>query len=194
MALRSAHGKGSGGLLRIETTPADELPAPVPGPATDTTGVARDQAGRISSPEAARALGALGGQQKAGGVRLARSLGLPFEAQSPAFAPYRRAAVQFRKHHCAELARQAGGEVGAGPSSMVASAAWQLAASRYLFDMASRSGEPATFKTASQLANDSRQNILAAYELAVREAEARAKAKPASAHSDLAAALEEPSR
>ena len=49
----------------------------------------------------------------------------------------------------------------------------QLAASRYLFDQGARTGDPSLLKTASQLANDSRQNLLAAYELAQREAQAR---------------------
>jgi hypothetical protein len=66
-----------------------------------------------------------------------------------------------------------GGGVGSGPSSMVASAALQLAASRFLFDQAGATGDAATFKLASQLANDSRQNLLASYELATREAAAR---------------------
>jgi hypothetical protein len=62
---------------------------------------------------------------------------------------------------------------------MVASAALQLAASRFLFDQGASTGDAATLKTASQLANDSRQNLLAAYELAQREAAARPPVPPA---------------
>ena len=58
---------------------------------------------------------------------------------------------------------------------MIASAALQLAASRFLFEQGAQTGDPATFKLASQLANDSRQNLLAAYEYATRAAKAKPK-------------------
>ena len=70
----------------------------------------------------------------------------------------------------AELASLVGG--GAcpnGPSSMVVSAGLQLAASRVLFARGD-------FKTASALANDSRQNIAAADEYTSKLAEARGTA------------------
>jgi len=179
MALRQGHGRGAG-VPRIEVLPPDEQPAPVPAPIVPASGVQRRQNGTVATSEAARALGRRGGIVKAKRVRLARSLGLSAEVmQAEAFAPYRRAASAFRKHHATELARQAGGGVGAAPSSMIASAALQLAASRFLFDQAALSGDLATFKAGSQLANDSRQNLLAAYELAVREAKARAEGGPA---------------
>lgn len=174
-ALRAGHGTGAG-VPRIEQAPPDEKPAPVPDPRPAVSGVNRRQNGTVSTPEAAALLGRRGGQVKAAGVRLARSLGVPFDVASAAFETYRKSANAFRRHHCAELAKQAGGECGAAPSSMVASAALQLASSRFLFAQAAMSGDAATFKTASNLANDSRQNLLAAYELAVREAQARAKA------------------
>lgn len=159
--------------LRPFVLPTDETPHPVADPREPLSGVDRRQNGTVASPQAAAELGRRGGQVRAARVLLARGLGIPLNLTSEAFKPYRYAANAFRRHHCAELARQAGGEVGAGPSSMVASAALQLAASRFLFDQAARTGDAATFKTASQLANDSRQNLLAAYELAVRSAEAR---------------------
>lgn len=176
MALRRGHGNGAGSP-RVETLPPDELPSPVPAPTGPVAGVTRRQDGTVNTPEAARALGRQGGLVKAKRVRLARSLGLSADSlQCEGFAPYRRAASAFRRHHTSELALQSGGSVGAAPCSMVASAALQLAASRFLFDQAAMTGDPAIFKTASTLSNDSRQNLLAAYELAVREAEARAKA------------------
>jgi hypothetical protein len=55
----------------------------------------------------------------------------------------------------------------------VASAALQLAASRWAFDKGAEQDDPALIKLGSALANDSRQNLLAAYEMAVREAAAR---------------------
>jgi hypothetical protein len=56
---------------------------------------------------------------------------------------------------------------------LIESAGAQLAASRYLHARASEKGEIALFKQASALANDARQNELAAWELAAREAKAR---------------------
>ena len=170
---RSAHGNGAAAIVRIEVPPADEASPALPDARPDISGLARRQNGTVATPEAAAALGRVGGQVKAKRVRLARSLGLGVLEQSEAFAPYRRSAAAFRRHHVAELAKLAGGHCSAGPASMVASAALQLAASRFLFDQASRTGDAATFKTASQLANDSRQNLLASYELAQREAQAR---------------------
>jgi hypothetical protein len=168
MTLRNGHG-----ALRPEVLRPDELPAPMAADAPDLSGVTRRQNGTVDGPTAARALGSIGGHQKAKGVALARSLGLPPATETTAFTSYRRSASHFRRYHCAELAKMAGGHCGAAPSSMVASAALQLAASRFLFDQGARTGDAATLKTASQLANDSRQNLLAAYELAQREAQAR---------------------
>jgi hypothetical protein len=170
--LKNGHGGGAG-VPRIELSPADEQPNPVPAPPSDLSGVDRRHNGQVASTEAARELGRKGGKVKAKRVALARSLGLGDVADMQAFAPYRNAASAFRRHHCAALAQQAGGECGAAPSSMVASAALQLAASRFLFDKGAQTGDAALLKTASQLANDSRQNLLAAYELATREARAR---------------------
>jgi hypothetical protein len=163
-------------MVRIELPPADELSPPVPDDSPELGSVARRRNGTVVSSEAARVLGAKGGRVKARRVALARTLGLPPETEdAKAFAPYRKSASKFRSYHCAELARAAGGECTSGPASFVASAALQLAASRFLFDQGSVTGDPATLKAASQLANDSRQNLLAAYELAQRMAAARPK-------------------
>jgi hypothetical protein len=55
----------------------------------------------------------------------------------------------------------------------VASAALQLAWSRYFSDQAALTGDPDLALTASRLADASRQNLLAAHELCAREADAR---------------------
>jgi hypothetical protein len=64
-----------------------------------------------------------------------------------------------------------GGWCGPAPSSMIASAALALAASRYAY-------EHGDFALGSRLGVDSRQHLLAAHELCAREAEARRKASP----------------
>jgi len=76
-------------------------------------------------------------------------------------------------HHRAALAQQAGGELGPAPSTMVASAGLQLAGSRWAFDQGAQKDDASLIKLGSTLANDSRQNLLAAYELATREGSAR---------------------
>jgi len=169
VTLRAGHGKGAGSP-RVEVLPADELPAPVAGAAAP---LARRPNGTIADGATARALGARGGAARSHRARLLAASGLADLASDAAFARYRSAGDAFVREHLAKLATQAGGEVGPGPASIVASAGVQLAASRYLSDLAATTGDPKLFAQASSLANDSRQNLLAAYELAIREAKAR---------------------
>ncbi len=168
MTLRSGHG-ACAGTPRIEVLPADELPAGVPAPQPHTTpAIDRDSLGRLADAESARELGRRGGQAKAGTTRLSGSLGLTHTFADPAFAPYARSARAFRRHEVARLARTVGGgECGAAPASIVASAALQLAASRFAFEVLG------DLTLGSRLADASRQNLLAAHELCAREALAR---------------------
>ena len=171
MTLRKGHGSGAG-VPRIEVLPADELPAGVPAPAEPAA--SRDASGRFvrgpGASEAARRAAKARHQQRA----LARLMGLRELPEGHPFAPYRRLGSDWRDAHMAQLAATvAGGEVGPGPASMVASAALQLSHSRYLADLASESGDPALMASASRLADASRQNLLAAHELAAKEAAAR---------------------
>lgn len=146
--------------------PADELPAGVPEECGGEDGDKRQPDGRFAA-------GNTTGTKRKGTTRLAVRLSLgPIQAD-PAFAPYLRSARHFRRTQCAAIARDIGGGIcGPAPSSIVASAALQLAASRYLFDRAT-AGDPALFTQASRLADASRQNLLAAHELAAREAQHR---------------------
>ena len=173
MTLRTGHGNGAG-VPRIEVLPADELPAPIQAApeAAASAPLARRPDGTFDGSEAAREAGRRGGRARARRVALVDSLGLAKLDEAAEFQPYRKAAEDFVREHLAALATQAGGYVGPGPSSLVASAALQLAASRFCFDRGALSADPVLLKQGSSLANDSRQNLLAAYELAVREAEA----------------------
>ena len=177
MTIQRSHG-----ALRPAVSPADELPAPAPSQAEP---VHRRNDGTLIGSASAKALGARGGRAKSQRARLVSALGLKELAADEAFAPYRDAGDDFVRAHLATLATS--GDIGPGPSSIVASAGLQLAASRFLSDRASLTGDADTFKLASQLANDSRQNLLAAYELATREAKARPRRQ-----SDLTARLLEP--
>jgi hypothetical protein len=174
MALRTGHGNGAGSP-RIEVLPVDEQPAPVAAPvAPPAVPLVFRPDGRIGDSATAKALGAKGGHEKARKVRLVDSLGLSKLVKATEFGPYRDAAEEFVSYHLLALAQQAGGEVGPAPSTMVASAGLQLAASRWAFDQGASKNDASLIKLGSSLANDSRQNLLAAYELAVREAKARA--------------------
>jgi hypothetical protein len=167
MALRTGHGTGAG-QPRIEVLPADELPKGVPGPAdpvlpTDHVNGKFAKGNRVSRK---------GGRVNARRTELAKKLTLETIVSDPAFARYRKAAKQFRVAQCSRLAETVGGgECGPAPSSIIATAALQLAASRFAFDR----GE---HEIGSKLGNDSRQNLLAAHELCAKEALAR-PAKPA---------------
>jgi hypothetical protein len=178
MALRNGHGTGAGSP-RVEVLPADELPRPVAvaGSADGERVPLRFKGGPIRDSETARELGRRGGEAKARRVRLIDSLGLKKLTDDASFRPYRDAAEEFVSHHLAELAKQAGGSVGPAPSTMVASAALQLAASRWAFDRGAEANDAGLIKLGSSLANDSRQNLLAAYELATREAQARPRSR-----------------
>lgn len=173
MALRRGHGTGAG-QPRIEVLPPDELPTGVATPEPQPEAMPRPPY-RKGSAEA-REAGRRGGKAKAGQTRLSSELGIAKLADAADFAPYKRAATPFAKAQRAALASSVGGGVcGPGPSSMVASAALQLAASRYLSDRAAIEGDAELFAKASRLADASRQNLLAAHELCAREAKARAE-------------------
>lgn len=179
MALRSGHGRGAG-VPRIEVLPVDELPAglAVVKPYEQALPRPPYAAGSAEAREAGRR----GGKRKAGTTALASGIGLAKAFSDPTFAPYRRAAEHFAKLHVRRLADSVGGgECGPAPSSIIWSAGLQLAASRWAFEAA---GDPAL---GSRLANDSRQNLLAAHELAAREGEARVRCQGSQVARDQAA-------
>lgn len=177
MTLRRAHGTGRDALVRVETPPADELPAGVPAGARAGSPSDRGERGKFAQ---GNALAREGGRARRGKTRLADRLGLAPLKDDAAFRPYRAAAVAFRRAQCAELACTVGGGVcGPGPSSIVASAALSLAWSRYISDVAATSGDVDLAVDlavrAARLSDQSRQALLTAHELAAREAEARAR-------------------
>jgi hypothetical protein len=154
--------------------PPDELPAPVPG---EPAPIRRREDGTLADTDSAKALGRLGGLAKAQRARLVAGLGIEDLAEDAAFRPFQVAADEFYRQHVETLARMAGGECGPAPATMVATASLQLAASRFLFAEGAKAGDVGKLKAASSLGDASRQNLLAAYELAVREAEAKKEAR-----------------
>lgn len=173
MALRTGHGNGAG-APRIEVLPANELPQGVQGEALAPHRAERDGKGRFRP--GARTAQSAGGATGRDLPRLARRLALGSTLADPRFAPFAKAAMAFRRQHVTTLARNVGGgHCGTGPSSMVASAALQLAASRFAFEVLG------DLQLGSSLANASRQNLLAAHELCAKEAASRAKHDPVKA-------------
>jgi hypothetical protein len=187
MALRAGHGTGAG-VPRIEVRPVDELPVGVPADAGEARQGDRGEGGRFLP---GNAIARRGGHAKKGKARLAARLGLGKLPADAPFAPYRASAATFRRAQCGELAKTVGGGVcGPAPSSIVASAALQLAWSRFFSDAAAVTGDPELALKASRLADSSRQSLLAAHEICAREALARHKATPHNAALALARALE----
>lgn len=172
MTLRAGHGRGAGSP-RVEVLPPDELPRGVQARPVEPKRAERDAKGRLRP--GSRTTQSAGGKARREATQLAAKLGLSRLGEGSPFAGYKRAGAAFKRFHIAVLAKSVGGgHCGPGPASIVATAAWQLAASRYLFDLAAESGDREDFALASKLANDSRQNLLAAHELCAREAQARA--------------------
>lgn len=172
MTLRTGHGNGRG-VPRVEVLPVDELPAGVPDRAREESPNDRDCRGLFAR---GNSLARAGGAARAGKTRLADRMGLSSLSDDAAFAPYKRAATSFRRAQCSALAANVGGGFcGPAPSSLVASAALQLAWSRFLSDQAAELGDPELALKASRLAEASRQSLLAAHELCAREASARPK-------------------
>lgn len=188
MALRNGHGNGAG-VPRIEVLPPDELPAGQPAPARADSPNDRGERGLFAP---GNTLARQGGKARAGKTRLADRLGLRALPDGAAFGPYKASAVSFRRAQCAALAAAVGGGYcGPAPSSFVASAALQLAWSRYLADLAAETGNGELAIQSSKLANDSRQNLLAAHELCAREAVARRDSSPVNPSHELARLLNE---
>ena len=177
MAIRNGHGSGAG-VPRVEVLPPDELPAGMPGctrPAAD-----RQRDGRFQPGPGTSEVARLGAKATNEARQLARLLGLWTPEETHAYHPYWRLACEWRDAHMATLAATVGGgSVGPGPASIVASAALQLGASRYLADLGAQMCSPKLLSEAAKLADSSRQNLLAAHELVAKET----KAKPKASHS-----------
>lgn len=162
MALRKGHGRGKG-TPRIEVLPPDELP-----PATGAIAVRSNRTtdGRFAPGNAAA---------RAQKTRPGPLGSLGYEKTSPEYATFLRWGRRYAAHRREELALAHGGSISAGVGAMVESAGLALAASRFLHAKGSETCDPDLLKRASALANDARQNELAGWELAAREAASRPK-------------------
>ena len=167
--LRKAHGNGKDALVRVETPPLDELPAP--NAARTEQGLALAAArGRPFEPGNAAAANRKPKQARAG---------LDVPNASAAWERYQRQGKRYAQHRCRELAVQHGGRLGAGPSAMLSDAGRARATSHWLHELAAQ--EPDTTKAASlakqavSAALAARQLELSAMAAAALEAEANAE-------------------
>jgi len=183
-----SHGQNS---IRVEAPRPDELPDGVAAQAAPCTppeaAQVRRAGGRIAEHSLAVELGRRGGLARVARERKLRALEtLGLRAVEGAdltqAAPFLADGEAFAQHEIARLAQTAGGgHCGAGPASMVQTAALQLAASRFLFS----TGDREQIALASRLGDASRQNLAMAYELCCKEA----KARPRDAMAELNARL-----
>ena len=169
MPIRKGHGKGAG-TPHVEVLRANKLPDGVPDP---NAGRVRDARGHFlpGNPLAAR-----GGRARADYSLLSDQLGLP--GVGTAVAKYLRLAVQFRRVHANELSNNVGGGVcGSGPSAIVNLASLSLAWSTYFSDLAAATEDEekrvAYAELAARHGQMCRQHLLAAHELAAKEAVSR---------------------
>lgn len=172
MTWRKGHGNGAG-VPRIEVLPPDELPAPEPAQ-PDT--LARRSDGTVADSQAAKALGARGGAARARKRLALKGLGLSKLVEADDFHPYWKLSEEWIHEKLADLAQQAGGYLGPGPSAIVVNAGQLHFAGLYIRDLAMKMGGPQCAKLlieSGNLADKSRIFLMTAYELAVREAKAR---------------------
>ena len=169
MPIRKGHGKGAG-TPHVEVLKPGKLPPAVPG---EPAPVVRRSNGTIADSATARELGKRGGLARLKKIRLLDGLGLSQFAKDSAFEPYWRAGNDLVIQFLENLAKQAGGALGPIPSSILSSAAYQHAGGKWMMDKGFELNDPALAKLGSSMLNDSRQNLIAAFELAVREAMAR---------------------
>ena len=182
MPIQKSQGKRRPLVPRV-----DELPAGVPAPARRAA--ERDEAGRLLAGPGTSELAREAARALHEGRHLAQLLGLRAVPESHPYAPYAKLAREWRDAHMAQLsATVGGGRIGPGPASVVSSAALQMAASRWLYDLGAETGDAKSLLDASRLADASRANVLSAHELAAKEAQDRPRDPMAELNRRLAAA------
>jgi len=125
--------------------------------------------------------GRVGGMRKASSRKMAEDMGMDALPAS-----YRRSAHDFKRSQIRELQCLFGAEnVGRASSSFVTSASIQLAWSRVFTDR----GDQKSMGLATKLANDSKGNLKAAYELCAMAKDVRSGRNPAQEATSALAAL-----
>ena len=181
MVLRTGHGAGAG-QPRVEVLPPDEQPS-AQAVGADPITAGRDSAGKVRTPEAARALAKMPRRSR----HVPRRIAL-----DPRFEVHNKRRLEWLKtrrcdHHAAQ------GGVSHGVGAMLVSAAWLYAAGECAAEIAAATFDVDLFKTAASLTSTARQHELAAWELGAREAQTR-KANGGRAGNPILAAIEAAAR
>lgn len=152
--VRTGHGPNKGKPM-IEISPPDELSDPV-GPPKVKRGKPFQKGNKAAAGRRPK-LTALGGKRAD-------------EIEDPEYRQCLRDAERYRQKRAREI-RNSHGYLSSGAASILGSAALQLAMSRYWGMRAATDHKIAAL--ASRFATEARQNELAAWELAAREAKAK---------------------
>lgn len=192
MALRTAHGtaRGGGSTLVVEVPPGDEL-HPLPGPVAVPQAVAGG--GRAQRPgtfeqggDAARSAGAKGGKRRAlrdAARKAFAALNLTFltpkvadKAAQERIDAHIVNAEDLRQALVTDLVDRAGGQLGPGPQSILASVALEQAAENAIYQYAlelfatgDKESAVGYFAKAASIGSSKRQNLLGAHHLAALE-------------------------
>lgn len=150
-----------------------DLPDPTPARPINESPEDREPSGKFA-PGGSDAPQAAGGKAKKGSTALAVKLSLSEIPEEAALAKFYPAAERFCRAEIRHIrAHLGGGVMGPGPKACIMSAGRQKAWSLYLFDRCAKSGDVDDAIKASRLANEARQNIMAAREMAIKEASGR---------------------
>ena len=170
MGWRTAHGSAKNAIVAIETLPPDELPRPN----------AHDMDTRLAEQKVIGRPFQKGNKAARGRRPKLANLGIDRDTiknSKGLYSRYLAYAENYRQKRVQEM-RIAHGFVSSGAASIMATSALCLAASRYLSALATQSDFPDLdlLKKSADLATQSRQNELAAWELCSREASAKTRA------------------
>jgi hypothetical protein len=169
----------SQGAPRAQVAARDEQPYVPAGAAAPL--VARDAGGRVRDADAARALAR----------RPRRKTYLPRAIVcAEGFEPHNRRRVEWTRERMRELVDLTG-EVSRGVGAMLVAAGWLYAGGEWAAENAATKGDVEGFRTAATLTTAARTHELGAWELAVREADARKK-RPSAARAPWLAPKETP--
>lgn len=190
--LNKAHGtaaKFGSATVVVELPDLNQLSVPDPVVDSPNGASGRDGRGRFTEGNTASRGPRKRTTKQGGGIS---------DKADPMYRNMMKWAKRYATHRRAELRKMSGGELSAGVCTLLESEARLLAASRFIEYKAGEGVDlddiSKHLKHSAQLANESRQHALAAWELAIREAKARPVRTPHEAMLEAFGAPVEPSK
>ena len=159
---RSVNGKAATHPVVVEVLPPDELPRV-------------DQHDIDARLEARKAIGKPFQKGNKAGGRKPKLAKLGVTTEDPQYMNTLKKAESYRRKRVSEYLVTFG-YVSIGVRALLGSASLQLAVSRHLLELGMKNADTDLIRKASAMANEARQNELAAWELCHREGGAKAKA------------------